>query len=761
MARSPKSVLTTSIEVEGAVFEAALMLKPDARREFLERFFRDDPEGLANMTALLEVAGESSAFFLEASERRGELADEILADLPGVPVDDGDEPSSTEEIGTRIGPYRLVERIGEGGCGVVYEAEQEHPVRRTVALKVIRLGMDTERVIARFEAERQALAMMDHPNIARVYDAGATANGRPYFVMERVSGERITTYCDREKLDVRSRIGLFIQVCHAIQHAHQKGVIHRDIKPSNVLVSREDPVPKVIDFGIAKATDDREVDLHGPRTAGDQFLGTPPYMSPEQVDMSGRDVDTRTDVYSLGALLYEMLGGRPPFDERALKQAGISEMRRILLQDDPPVLSRMLAALPLEERKQIAECRSVDADRLVAQLRGDLDGIVAKAMAKDRDARYQTVNALAADLGRFLADQPVIARAPGRLYLFGKFVRRNRVVCALGSAVALSLVVGMGASTTMYLRERDALAEQNRLRVEAEAARAVESRLREQAQARANVSQAAVLLSEGRIEEADALLQQKTLETVEPSREAAGVFRELGNWNAFYERWQRAVQYYTLLNQANRLDPPSEIVEGCEVMAISSALLAYGDTEGYDEFRREMLDLYLPARTSHQAEHLLQASLLTQADESIIDRLHDVAAVCEKGASTEIESPYPEWEAFSMALYHHRLGHSKAVLRWGEQCMSYPPETTAASGEARIAATHCLMAMARFRLGERADAEAELLKTRRQITEGRRAALSGKPSIPGEWYTWVIAQLLFDEAHQMIFGKPDETLGRN
>lgn len=738
------------MDVDGAVFETALMLEPEARRMFLERYFRDDPAGLARMTELLEVSGESAAFFLEASQRRSTLADEILAELPANAT--GAEPPTTEEVGTWIGSYRLVSRIGEGGCGVVYEAEQERPVRRTVALKIIRLGMDTERVIARFEAERQALAMMDHPNIARVYDAGATATGRPYFVMERVTGERITTFCDRERLDIEARIRLFIQVCHAIQHAHQKGVIHRDIKPSNVLVGRTDsePSPKVIDFGIAKAADRRDAALRGPRTIADQLLGTPPYMSPEQIDMSGIDVDTRTDVYSLGALLYELLGGRAPFDNDALSHAGISEMRRILLEDDPPLLSRMVAALPPTEREAVATARSTDPDRLISRLRGDLDGIAAKAMSKDRNQRYQTVNALAADLARFLADQPVLARPPGRLYLLGKFTRRNRAVCVLGSAVALSLIAGMGVSTWLYVREREARAEQNRLRVEAETARSVESKLRQQAQARANVSQAAVLLSEGRIEEADALLQQNTLMTIEPSREAAGVFRALGNWNAFYERWERAVQYYTLLNQANRLDPPTDIVEGCEVIAISSALLAHGDIPAYNDFRHEMLELYLPATTSHQAEHLLQACLLTPADPWVMERLVDVAHVCEQGLPDPANRPYPDWEAFAMALYYHRLDQPEESLKWAEKCLSYPSSTNDKSGDARLAATRCLKAIACLQLGDRTAAERELREARSQIAEGRETTFDSKPSLAGEWYTWVIARLLFSEARLLL-----------
>ncbi len=303
------------LDIEAAVLEAVENLDGKAREEFLQRFFRGDPQGLARIRRLLNWDKASSSFFLEAREHQHSLAEEILAsgkfDQPSVSAE---EANAAESPGKRIGPYRLLNRIGEGGCGVVYEAEQEEPFHRKVALKIIRLGMDTESVIARFEAERQALALMDHPNIARVFDAGATSSGRPYFVMELVAGERITECCDRENLTIVDRIQLFIQVCHAIQHAHLKGLIHRDIKPSNVLVTMQDgvPVPKVIDFGIAKATGSFQERGKSFHTSQDQLIGTPPYMSPEQIDMSARGVDTRSDVYSLGALLYELLGGRAP-----------------------------------------------------------------------------------------------------------------------------------------------------------------------------------------------------------------------------------------------------------------------------------------------------------------------------------------------------------------------------------------------------------------------------------------------------------------
>src|SRR5450432_2777105 len=318
-----------------------------------------------------------------------------------------DKPQSGDDLapesGDRIGNYKLLEQIGEGGCGVVYMAEQEQPVRRRVALKIIKLGMDTESVIARFGAERQALAMMEHPNIAKVLDAGATETGRPYFVMELVRGIPITEYCDSNKLSTRQRLELFIPVCRAVQHAHQKGIIHRDIKPSNVLVTMHDgvPVPKVIDFGIAKATEGRLTDATV-YTAYEQIIGTPAYMSPEQAELSGLDVDTRSDIYSLGVLLYELLTGKTPFDGKELVKSGLEEMRRTLREKEPQRPSTILTTLHGTELKATAEHRHAEPPKLISLRRGDLDWIVMKALEKDRTRRYETANGLAMDIERYL-----------------------------------------------------------------------------------------------------------------------------------------------------------------------------------------------------------------------------------------------------------------------------------------------------------------------------------------------------------------------
>src|ERR1019366_720122 len=343
-----------------------------------------------------------------------------------------------------------------GGCGMVYVAEQEQPVRRRVALKVIKLGMDTRQVIARFEAERQALALMDHPNIAKVLDGGATETGRPFFVMELVKGVRITDYCDRNNLSTAERLGLFVQVCHAIQHAHQKGIIHRDIKPSNILVTLHDgvPVPKVIDFGIAKATTDQRLTDKTLYTAVDQFIGTPAYMSPEQAELSGLDVDTRCDIYALGVLLYELLTSKMPFDAQRLVAAGLNEIRRIIREEDPPRPSTRISTLTAAEQTTVAKRRHVEPPKLIHLVRGDLDWIVMKCLEKDRTRRYETANGLAMDLQRHLHDEPVVARPPGAGYRFRKMARRHKLAFAAVTAVALALGLGIIGSTWQAVRAR-------------------------------------------------------------------------------------------------------------------------------------------------------------------------------------------------------------------------------------------------------------------------------------------------------------------
>jgi eukaryotic-like serine/threonine-protein kinase len=433
------------------------------------------PRGfVANADQLIELFNEAKAkpsgaererFLAEACGQDPQLKEQIVS-LLGAEAAYGDSDFLkrtplirstalvTEKPGDRIGRYKLLQQLGEGGCGVVYMAEQEEPVRRRVALKVIKLGMDTKSVIARFEAERQALALMDHPNIAKVLDAGATETGRPFFVMELVRGIKVTDYCDQNNHSTEQRLELFTQVCRAVQHAHQKGIIHRDLKPSNILVTLHDgvPVPKVIDFGIAKATSDQRLTDKTVFTAFEQFIGTPAYMSPEQAEMSGLDIDTRSDIYSLGVLLYELLTGRTPLDADELLRSGMSEMRRKIRETEPPRPSTRLSTMHAADLSTIAKHRQAEAPRLIHLVRGDLDWIVMKCLEKDRARRYETSNGLAADIERYLSSEPIAARPPSGFYRLQKMVRRNKAAFTAAAAIAVMLIVGVVVSTWQAVR---------------------------------------------------------------------------------------------------------------------------------------------------------------------------------------------------------------------------------------------------------------------------------------------------------------------
>ena len=550
------------MNAEETIFEQALGFDSAAEREaYLRGACGKDRAMLDRLQALLG-AHERAGKFLE---HPGRAVDQpVLA--AGAPVVTASTAPLTEKAGDRIGRYKLLQKIGEGGCGVVYMAEQEEPVRRRVALKILKLGMDTGQVVARFEAERQALALMDHPNIAKVYDAGATENGRPYFVMELVRGIKITEYCDNKQVPTVQRLELFIQVCQAVQHAHQKGIIHRDLKPSNILVTVNDgsAVPKVIDFGIAKATTGERLTNKTVFTAFEQFMGTPAYMSPEQADISSVDIDTRSDVYSLGVLLYELLTAHTPFDAKELLQAGLDEMRRTIREKEPSRPSTRLSTLPGDALSTTAHRRGLEPLKLVSQLRGDLDWIVMKCLEKDRARRYETANGLAADIQRHLDNEPVVACPPGSFYRFQKMVRRNRTAFAAGATVVVALAIGLGMSTWLFLRERETRKQQVVLRQEAEAARGQARSDAEAAQIEAEKSREVVQLfktmlegagpevAKGRdatilIEIADRTYDQLTGLTNQPAVQAelcrtiASIYEDLGRYDNAVTAFRRAV----------------------------------------------------------------------------------------------------------------------------------------------------------------------------------------------------------------------------
>jgi hypothetical protein len=741
--------MTDTKQIERALFEAARDLDdPAVRTAFLDQVCHGN-EALRSRLVKLLAANTTAEEFFSFNPMRPAAADDGAAVAAVLPPPAQGGPSPLEAANMVIGRYRLTERLGEGGCGVVYRAEQEQPLRREVALKIIRLGMDTESVIARFEAERQALALMDHPNIAHVFDAGATESGRPYFVMELVHGAKVTDYCNQNHLDTQQRLGLFIQICHAIQHAHQKGIIHRDIKPSNILVAMPDGVatPKVIDFGIAKATEGRLSD-NTLFTARDQFIGTPAYMSPEQADLSGLDVDTRSDIYSLGVLLYELLTGRTPFDSRTLIESGMDQMRRTLREREPQPPSTMLTTLGNTELTAIAAQHHAEPPRLISSLRGDLDWIVMKALEKDRSRRYETANGLAMDVQRYLNNEPVVARPPSRLYRFQKLVRRNKIAFAAIAAVTCALLLGLGLSTWLFLQEREArrravAAEQQQIRLREES-----DRLRQEAEFRQKLTAATFARSRDRMEEADQMVAG--IPAPEPNLEYADLYRTLGDWHAANERWKQAVDRFAVLMQVNQ--PDNWDGTTLDYLRYGPLLLETGDTNGYDRFRRLAVAHFAETTNPVPAERVMKLSLLTPPGADLLAALRPLAATAANSLAAEPsrdgwQLSLAAWRSFSLALMEYRRRNYAGVEEWHQKSLSYK-----SPNEIRAVTFQIVLAMADYQTGKCDQARSELAQARQRIGE----QFSIVPLVGGDgyWFDWIFARILLREATALI-GGPD------
>jgi len=674
---------------EEVIFDAAQALPPEKRDAYLAEHCGTDPQ----LRKRIEI-------LLESDARAGEFLESPAGINQTLVVNPG--PSS-ERPGDLIGAYKIREKLGEGGCGIVYVAEQTAPVRRRVALKVIKLGMDTRNVIARFEAERQALAMMDHPNIARVLDAGATETGRPYFVMELVRGIKITDYCDQNHLNTNQRLELFVQVCHAVQHAHQKGIIHRDIKPSNILVTLHDgvPVPKVIDFGIAKATEGRLSDLTV-YTELRQFIGTPAYMSPEQAEMSGLDIDTRTDIYSLGVLLYELLTGQTPFDAQELVKAGLDEMRHTIREREPERPSTRLSTMIGTELTTLAKRHGAEAPRLIHTIRGDLDWIVMKSLEKDRTRRFESASGLALDVQRFLRQEPIEARPPSGFYRFQKLVRRHKTAVAAAAAVLAALVLGLGASLYLFAKERQALSSereavkravaaerrQAELREQAEKGLEIERRLRAMAPITQKFSVAGGLMSQGLFEKAEEVMTPDTLSIPQSSvifNTLGEVFARRGEWSASIRNFSRSIT----------ADPTNYVA----YHGIAPIFVQTGDLDSYRKNRTHVLDLFGATKDATMAERLAKDSLmLAPPAESlpVIIKMADTAIAAGPG-----DNFYPYF-VFVKALAEYRQERFAASLEWLARVEASEDKP------ARDAEVDAVRAMAQFRLGQTDAARAAL-----------------------------------------------------
>ena len=695
---------------------------------------------------LLARHDDAESFFQECSPTQITAA-EITNTLTNIPEFFESLKSAfpdDDEVGKQIGNYKLLQKIGEGGVGNVYLAEQLRPVRRQVAFKVIKAGMDTRSVIARFEAERQALAMMEHPNIAHVLNAGETEAGRPYFVMELVNGERITTYCDSMKLTLHQRLGLFIQVCLAIQHAHQKGVIHRDIKPSNVLITTHDnePSPVVIDFGIAKATAENLLTDKTINTSVGPIIGTPAYMSPEQTNLSQGNVDTRSDIYSLGVLLYELLISKTPFEQDELLKSGLDEMSRILREKDPLSPSAKFHHMAPEEQKKTAENRGLEPRRLLAMLSDELGWIVMKALDKNRERRYESAGELAADLKRFLNNEAVLACPPSRVYRFRKLVRRNKAVSISAGVITLTLVVSLAVTSSMYLRERESRIREHEARKRAVLAEQLQQQLRMEAEDRERIAQAAFLISQGKLEEADWLVEKVAVVT--PSLETESVMRGLGEWHALKGQWSASAARFRMLLMADIRDNSMTITD--DLIKAGPVLIEQGDMQGYDEFRRAAVAMFEETQEFTVAERTLKVSILLPVDQSMLNQLRSIEALLENACGGESINLNNAWASLSLALVKYRKGAWEESIKWCERCR----ELSVDNHPVRIASTHIVQSMAAWKMGAEENARFCFQQGRTPVEDAFEASLSAGTVQGGFWYDWIYARILMREAESVL-----------
>jgi serine/threonine protein kinase/TPR repeat protein len=707
---------------EVAILNAALELHPAERPAYLDRACADNATLRLQVEALLRAHEQAGDFLSKTIPMRA--ADIVLG-----------------RTGVMIGRYKLLEQIGEGGFGVVYMAEQVEPVQRKVALKIIKPGMDTRAVIARFEAERQALALMDHPNIAKVLDAGATAASRPYFVMELVRGIPITDYCDQSQLSAAERLHLFMKVCQAVQHAHQKGIIHRDIKPTNVLLTLHDgaPVPKVIDFGVAKALGQKltEKTLF---TAFQQMIGTPAYMSPEQAELSGLDVDTRSDIYSLGVLLYELLTGATPLEKEILAKAGLDEVRRMIRETEPPKPSTRLRMLG-DKLPEVAKRRHADPATLSRLVGGDLDWIVMKCLEKDRSRRYDTANGLAMDIQRHLHCEPVLARPPSKFYEFQKTVRRHKVGFAATAAVIVSLLLGLAVSTWMFVRERQERARESAARLEADVAHAKSA-------ANENLRLATILYNLRRYPEAEQLLDQVPPDLVDPDSQHATMRRNLGWWHGLNEEWTKAAANFAAAIQFE--DPTNWDNVTMDDVIYAAALLKQADTAAYDDFRRTMIAQYLQTTNPVIAERLCRIGLTLPADVGEMRSMDRLYEVMKTGLDDDSINGYVKpWGRLGLALVDYRRANYLQAVEW---CNS-SRKLWNSGGPGYEATAHVICALAYQGLGHKDAAQSELAAGRRRLEQ---QVYSGTDNVWGLITGLYIEKLLHEAAVRIEGGNPHD-----
>ena len=725
-------------EVE--LFTEAINLPTEERISFLDRACTGDHDLRRRIEKLLRN-----------HDRAGEFME---APLAGSINELRTKISAGEKPGDRIGRYKLLKQIGEGGCGIVFVAEQQEPVRRRVALKVIKPGMDTKSVIARFEVERQALALMDHSSIARVFDAGATENGRPYFVMELVDGVKITDYCDQHALPTSHRLELFVQVCLAIQHAHQKGIVHRDIKPSNILVTTGPdgkPVPKVIDFGIAKAIGGQRLTEKTIFTAAELVIGTPAYMSPEQAALQTADVDTRTDIYSLGVLLYELLTGTTPFDTRELLKAGLDELRRMIREQEPVRPSTRLSTIVAAARASFSTNHGVEAPGLIREMRGELDWIVMKALEKDRARRYATANGLAMDIQRYLSGEVVLARPPSAGYKLQKLFKRNRLMFIGLGLMFLLLIVTLAVTVRLVLTQRRQVMWAAAIQLEAKAIRyardgnpdAAAATLRESLAIRRryvdgeppNITAEFVLdglIRMRKISEAEALLDEILTPTALARSESRDLVLLRADLCAQDGKWQTALSDAMWLM---KVQPENS----SRYHLLAPLLVATTNLSAYQNLCQKIVERFSNTTDVNIADQMAKDCLILQ---SAGVNLKTVAAMSGLAVTNGKASGAYHFFQCCEGLAQYRLGNYQEAAKWAQAAAknSFPHSQAEA---------YAVLAMARYKLGNEIDAR-QMLSNCNHVIESRLA----KPgeSLGQDWKDWIIAHALQSEAKQMIEG---------